>query len=49
MGCDFGQGALIAPPMPQDDFLELLLRRLTRGHAQADRPFETIEAIDRVA
>jgi EAL domain-containing protein (putative c-di-GMP-specific phosphodiesterase class I) len=49
MGCDFGQGAVIAPPMPQDDFLELLLRRLTRGRAQADQPLETIEAIDRVA
>jgi EAL domain-containing protein (putative c-di-GMP-specific phosphodiesterase class I) len=28
MGCDFGQGALIAPAMPQEQFLELLLRRL---------------------
>jgi EAL domain-containing protein (putative c-di-GMP-specific phosphodiesterase class I) len=27
MGCDFGQGALIAPAMPQEQFLELLLRR----------------------
>src|SRR6266545_2938218 len=35
MGCDFGQGALMAPPMPRDDFLDLLLQRLTRGRAQA--------------
>ncbi len=28
MGCDFGQGALIAPPMPQERFLELLLQRV---------------------
>jgi EAL domain-containing protein (putative c-di-GMP-specific phosphodiesterase class I) len=27
MGCDFGQGALISPAMPQEQFLELLLRR----------------------
>ncbi|MET0539529.1 MAG: EAL domain-containing protein [Xanthobacteraceae bacterium] len=27
MGCDFGQGALIAPPMPQERFLELLRQR----------------------
>ncbi len=24
MGCDFGQGVLIAPPMPKERFLELL-------------------------
>jgi hypothetical protein len=28
MDCDFGQGPLIAPAMPQEQFLELLLRRL---------------------
>ncbi len=27
MGCDFGQGVLIAPPMPQERFLELLNQR----------------------
>jgi len=27
MGCDFGQGDLIAPAMPQERFLELLRRR----------------------
>jgi EAL domain-containing protein (putative c-di-GMP-specific phosphodiesterase class I) len=27
MGCDFGQGVLIAPPMPQERFLELLMQR----------------------
>lgn len=30
MGCDFGQGALIAPPMPKDRFLELLRQRMSR-------------------
>ena len=28
MGCDFGQGALIAPPMPQQRFLDLLHQRV---------------------
>jgi len=30
MGCDFGQGMLVAPPMPKDRFLELLRQRLNR-------------------
>jgi EAL domain-containing protein (putative c-di-GMP-specific phosphodiesterase class I) len=28
MGCDFGQGVLLAPPMPMDSFLDLLRQRL---------------------
>ena len=34
MGCDFGQGALIAPPMPKERFLDLLRRRLNNQHPQ---------------
>jgi EAL domain-containing protein (putative c-di-GMP-specific phosphodiesterase class I) len=30
MGCDFGQGALIAPAMPQQRFLDLLLQRVSK-------------------
>lgn len=30
MGCDFGQGMLVAPPMPRDRFLELLRQRLNK-------------------
>ena len=30
MGCDFGQGVLLAPPMPMDDFLDLLRQRFNR-------------------
>jgi EAL domain-containing protein (putative c-di-GMP-specific phosphodiesterase class I) len=30
MGCDFGQGVLIAPPMPKERFLELLRQRMSR-------------------
>jgi EAL domain-containing protein (putative c-di-GMP-specific phosphodiesterase class I) len=33
MGCDFGQGALIAPPMPKERFLELLRQRMQRPPA----------------
>ncbi|HZV05696.1 MAG TPA: EAL domain-containing protein [Gemmataceae bacterium] len=35
MGCDFGQGALIAPPMPKQDFLDLLRQRLARSRPAA--------------
>jgi EAL domain-containing protein (putative c-di-GMP-specific phosphodiesterase class I) len=30
MGCDFGQGHLVGPPMPQERFLELLRQRMNR-------------------
>ena len=33
MGCDFGQGALIAPPMPKERFLELLHQRMNKPRA----------------
>jgi EAL domain-containing protein (putative c-di-GMP-specific phosphodiesterase class I) len=41
MGCDFGQGALIAPPMPQERLLGLLQQRVRRpapedGHQMPD-------------
>jgi EAL domain-containing protein (putative c-di-GMP-specific phosphodiesterase class I) len=35
MGCDFGQGMLIAPPMPQERFLGLLRQRLNKPAAPA--------------
>jgi EAL domain-containing protein (putative c-di-GMP-specific phosphodiesterase class I) len=35
MGCDFGQGVLIAPPMPQERFLELLRQRVNKPRAGA--------------
>ena len=38
MGCDFGQGVLIAPPMPQQRFLELLLQRVSKPRASAAEP-----------
>lgn len=33
MGCDFGQGVLIAPPMPQERFIALLQQRLNKPSA----------------
>ena len=38
MGCDFGQGALISPPMTQEHFLDLLLQRTTKSRARAVAP-----------
>jgi EAL domain-containing protein (putative c-di-GMP-specific phosphodiesterase class I) len=35
MGCDFGQGVLIAPPMPKERFLELLRQRMNKPRAAA--------------
>src|SRR5437588_19961 len=34
MGCDFGQGVLIAPPMPQQQFLDLLSQRANGARSQ---------------
>jgi len=31
MGCDFGQGALIAPPMPMERFIGLLRQRMNKS------------------
>jgi EAL domain-containing protein (putative c-di-GMP-specific phosphodiesterase class I) len=35
MGCDFGQGVLVAPPMPRERFLELLRQRVNRPRQPA--------------
>jgi EAL domain-containing protein (putative c-di-GMP-specific phosphodiesterase class I) len=37
MGCDFGQGPLIAPPMPKERFLELLRQRMNKPRAVSPR------------
>jgi len=36
MGCDFGQGVLIAPPMPQERFLDLLRQRVSKPAAATE-------------
>lgn len=51
MGCDFGQGALIAPPMALEQFLELLLQRVNkpRANIQAAQPVKPAETMNRAA
>lgn len=34
MGCDYGQGMLVAPPMPKERFLELLRQRMNKPRPQ---------------
>jgi len=38
MGCDFGQGVLIAPPMPKERFVELLRQRMSKPRSAAAKP-----------
>jgi len=51
MGCDFGQGILIAPPMPKQRFLELLRQRMNkpRGAAAPERARPPARPVGRVA
>lgn len=55
MGCDFGQGVLVAPPMPQGRFLELLRQRMNKPQPKpaAEAPTAPAAAVpesaDRVA
>ncbi len=54
MGCDFGQGVLIAPPMPQQRLLDLLCQRVSKPRAPAPSdaapaPPHAAGSVDRVA
>jgi EAL domain-containing protein (putative c-di-GMP-specific phosphodiesterase class I) len=51
MGCDFGQGMLIAPPMPKDHFVELLRQRMNKSRPAAAKfaPSGNQKATGRVA
>jgi EAL domain-containing protein (putative c-di-GMP-specific phosphodiesterase class I) len=42
MGCDFGQGALIAPPMPMPSLLDLLGQRMSGGRPRAESGRSTV-------
>jgi len=42
MGCDFGQGPLLAPPMPKDGFLEALRQHMNRPGKPADGSAERV-------
>jgi EAL domain-containing protein (putative c-di-GMP-specific phosphodiesterase class I) len=51
MGCDFGQGVLIAPPMPKERFLDLLRQRMNPRAAavKPTAPFGNQKTVGRVA
>jgi EAL domain-containing protein (putative c-di-GMP-specific phosphodiesterase class I) len=49
MGCDFGQGELIAPPMSQQQFLALLRERVTKPRPPADGGPPAAATINRIA
>jgi EAL domain-containing protein (putative c-di-GMP-specific phosphodiesterase class I) len=50
MGCDFGQGVLIAPPMPKERFLELLRLRTNKpSGVTAEAPHPGAKPVGRVA
>jgi EAL domain-containing protein (putative c-di-GMP-specific phosphodiesterase class I) len=44
MGCDFGQGALMSPPMPKARLLELLQQRVTRPSQRGASPQEAMQS-----
>ncbi len=49
MGCDLGQGELIAPPMPQEDLLDLLRERVTKPRPQPGAGPPPAVTINRIA
>ena len=49
MGCDFGQGILIAPPVPKERFLDLLRQRTDKPRAGAAPEQPDAKHVDRVA
>jgi EAL domain-containing protein (putative c-di-GMP-specific phosphodiesterase class I) len=49
MGCDFGQGALVAPPMPTDSFIGLLHQHMHRPRPRTEAASPATESAGRVA
>jgi EAL domain-containing protein (putative c-di-GMP-specific phosphodiesterase class I) len=49
MGCDFGQGPLVAPPLPKEHFLDLLCRRTDRPLPGTASPQPAARPAGRVA
>ena len=49
MGCDFGQGVLLAPAMPRDRFIALLRKRMNKPAPSDDPPPSEGTATDPVA
>jgi EAL domain-containing protein (putative c-di-GMP-specific phosphodiesterase class I) len=44
MGCDFGQGVLMSPPMPKARLLELLQQRMTKPSQRGASPQEAMQS-----
>jgi len=44
MGCDFGQGVLMSPPMPKARLLELLRQRMTKPSQRGASPREAMQS-----
>jgi EAL domain-containing protein (putative c-di-GMP-specific phosphodiesterase class I) len=44
MGCDYGQGVLMSPPMAKDQFLKLLQQRMTKPSARGTSPNEAMQS-----
>jgi EAL domain-containing protein (putative c-di-GMP-specific phosphodiesterase class I) len=45
MGCDFGQGALVAPAMPKDRFLDALRKHMNRPSVPHQQPSDNAEHV----
>jgi EAL domain-containing protein (putative c-di-GMP-specific phosphodiesterase class I) len=45
MGCDFGQGALVAPAMPKERFLDALRKHMNRPSAPHEQPSDNAEHV----
>ncbi len=45
MGCDFGQGALVAPAMPKDRFLDALRKHMNKPAAPDQLPSDNAEHV----
>jgi EAL domain-containing protein (putative c-di-GMP-specific phosphodiesterase class I) len=44
MGCDYGQGVLMSPPMAKDQVLKLLQQRMTKPSARGTSPNEAMQS-----
>jgi EAL domain-containing protein (putative c-di-GMP-specific phosphodiesterase class I) len=45
MGCDFGQGMLVAPPMPKERFLDALQQHVNGSRPSLPQPGESVEHV----
>jgi EAL domain-containing protein (putative c-di-GMP-specific phosphodiesterase class I) len=49
MGCDFGQGILLAPPMPKQRFISLLQQRMNKPRSSAAVPAQSASDVPQQA